>query len=161
MEHQSIKNIFTEKPLEKSVLIKGWLRTARHSKGLSFLEVNDGSCFSGLQVIADAKLENYEQEVTKLLTGSAVSVKGTVVESPGKGQSIEIQAAEIEVVGQAPADYPLQKKRHSFEFLRTIAHLRPRTNTIGAIFRVPEGEARTQVVRARVQIRKKVEEVLK
>ncbi|MBU0505222.1 MAG: asparagine--tRNA ligase [bacterium] len=136
MEHQSIKNIFTEKPLEKSVLIKGWLRTARHSKGLSFLEVNDGSCFSGLQVIADAKLENYEQEVTKLLTGSAVSVKGTVVESPGKGQSIEIQAAEIEVVGQAPADYPLQKKRHSFEFLRTIAHLRPRTNTIGAIFRV-------------------------
>jgi len=134
--HQSIKEVLKISPLDKTVTIKGWIRTARHSKGLSFLEVNDGSCFSSLQAIADNKLSNYDTDVTSLLTGCSVSVTGTVVESPGKGQAIEIQATDIKVVGSVAEDYPLQKKRHGFEFLRTIAHLRPRTNTIGAVFRV-------------------------
>ncbi len=136
MTHQSIKEVLKISPLDKTVTIKGWIRTARHSKGLSFLEVNDGSCFSSLQAIADNKLSNYDTDVTSLLTGCSVSVTGTVVESPGKGQAIEIQATDIKVVGSVAEDYPLQKKRHGFEFLRTIAHLRPRTNTIGAVFRV-------------------------
>ncbi|MBW1708006.1 MAG: asparagine--tRNA ligase, partial [Deltaproteobacteria bacterium] len=116
----------------------GWVRTKRDSKGgFSFIEVNDGSCLSGLQIIADEKLPNYKDEVLKLQTGCSVRVFGTLVSSPGKGQKVELQAREIEVLGWAdPEVYPLQKKRHSFEFLRTIAHLRPRTNTFGAVARV-------------------------
>ncbi|HLD44256.1 MAG TPA: asparagine--tRNA ligase, partial [bacterium] len=142
MTHQSIKEILKQSPIAKTVTIKGWLRTARHSKGLSFLEVNDGSCFSSLQAIADDKLANYDSEVSRLLTGCAVAVTGLVVESPGKGQSIELQAQNIEVIGSSADDYPLQKKRHTFEYLRTIAHLRPRTNTIGAVLRVRNAAAR-------------------
>lgn len=116
----------------------GWVRTKRDSKGgFSFLEVNDGSSLSSLQIIADGKLPNYKDEVCALQTGCSIKVSGLLAASPGKGQRVELQAEEIEVVGWAdPAVYPLQKKRHSFEFLRSIAHLRPRTNTFGAVARL-------------------------
>ena len=116
----------------------GWVRTKRDSKGgFSFLEVNDGSSLSSLQIIADGKLPNYKDEVCALQTGCSIKVSGLLAASPGKGQRVELQAEEVEVVGWAdPAVYPLQKKRHSFEFLRSIAHLRPRTNTFGAVARL-------------------------
>ena len=117
------------------VLIKGWVRTKRDSKEFCFMEVNDGSCLANIQVIANNDLANYDQ-VQKLTTGSALCVTGELVESPGKGQKWEIQANDIEIVSFAPDTYPLQKKRHSDEFLRTIAHLRPRTNKYGAAFRI-------------------------
>ena len=120
------------------IRVMGWIRTRRDSKGgFSFLELNDGSCLSNLQVIADHKLEGYADIAEKMHTGSCIAVTGKLVQSPGKGQSVELQAAAIEVYGSAdPKEYPLQKKRHSFEFLREIAHLRPRTNTFGAVMRV-------------------------
>jgi asparaginyl-tRNA synthetase len=117
------------------VLIKGWVRTRRDSKTFSFIEVNDGSCLKNLQVIADSTLDKYE-DIKKITTGSAVSIKGKQVASQGKGQSWELVANQVEIVHLAPEDFPLQKKRHSDEFLRTIAHLRPRTNKYGAIFRI-------------------------
>jgi len=122
----------------------GWVRTRRDSKGgFSFVEVNDGSCLSGLQIIADQGLPNYEDEVFKLQTGCSIQASGTLAESPGKGQKVELKAASIRMLGWAdPETYPLQKKRHSFEFLRTIAHLRPRTNTFGAVARVRNAMAR-------------------
>jgi asparaginyl-tRNA synthetase len=122
----------------KEIILQGWVRTRRDSKaGFSFLELNDGSCFGNIQVIADEDLENYESDVKRLSPGCSVTVHGLVKESPGKGQATEIQASRVVVHGEADAEtYPLQKKRHSFEFLRTIAHLRPRTNTFGAIARV-------------------------
>ncbi len=116
--------------------VRGWLRTARHSKGVSFLDVSDGSCLAGLQVVAGPELANYADEITRLDTGCAVEVDGELVPSQGKGQALELRAGRLVVVGWADADYPLQKKRHGFEFLRTIAHLRPRTNTLGAVLRV-------------------------
>ncbi len=127
------------------VVLQGWLRTRRDSKaGFSFLELNDGSCMGNIQVIAEAGLDNYEADVKRLTVGSSLTVVGTVRESPGKGQATEVQAGQIQVHGIADGEsYPLQKKRHSFEFLRTIAHLRPRTNTFGAIARV-----RNQVCRS-------------
>jgi asparaginyl-tRNA synthetase len=120
----------------ESVRVNGWVRTRRDSKGFSFLEVYDGSCMSGLQVIADSSLKNYDAEVLKLTTGSSLGVDGLLVESPGKGQKYELRATGVVVYGFTPADYPLQKKQHSFEFLREIAHLRPRTNSIGAVARM-------------------------
>jgi asparaginyl-tRNA synthetase len=118
------------------ILVKGWVRTKRDAKGFSFLEVNDGSCLKNIQVIADEKIPGYDA-VKHITTGSAVSVEGNLVESPGKGQKWEIQAITVTLIGEADAEtYPLQKKRHSDEFLRTIAHLRPRTNKYGAIFRI-------------------------
>ncbi len=121
----------------QSVCIQGWIRTRRDSKGgFSFLEVNDGSCMANIQVIADADLPNYEQEVQKLSAGCSVSISGEVKESGGK-QETEIQASEVVVHGWSdPETYPLQKKRHSFEKLREWAHLRPRSNTFGAVARV-------------------------
>ena len=121
----------------ESVCIEGWIRTRRDSKGgFSFLEVNDGSCLANIQVIADADLPNYEEEVQKLSAGCSVSITGEVKESSGK-QDTEILAAEVTVHGWAdPETFPLQKKRHSFEKLREWAHLRPRTNTFGAVTRV-------------------------
>ena len=116
----------------------GWVRTRRDSKGgFSFIEINDGSSLAGLQIIADKELANYETEILKLQTGCSIKAAGILAASPGKGQKMELKAEEIEVVGWSDPDvYPLQKKRHSFEFLRTIAHLRPRTNTFGAVARV-------------------------
>ena len=122
----------------QQVILQGWVRTRRDSKaGFSFLELNDGSSLGNIQVIAETSLPNYESDVKRLTVGSSVSVTGTVRESPGKGQATEILAQGITIHGLADAEsYPLQKKRHSMEFLRTIAHLRPRTNTFGAIVRV-------------------------
>jgi asparaginyl-tRNA synthetase len=113
------------------------VRTRRDSKGgFSFIELNDGSCLANLQVLAEAQLPNYKDEISKLTIGSSVRVEGSVVESPGKGQAIEVKAEKIHVYGFADQSYPLQKKGASFEFLRTIAHLRPRTNSLGAVFRI-------------------------
>ena len=121
----------------EKVEIAGWVRTRRDTGGFSFLEVNDGSCLANMQIIADKTLENYEQDVKRLTTGCSVRVEGTLQESPAKGQAVELLASRIEVVGWAdPEQYPLQKKRHSFEFLREITHLRPRTNALGAVARV-------------------------
>ncbi|MGD2268885.1 MAG: asparagine--tRNA ligase [Desulfobacterales bacterium] len=129
-----IKLLQSDSPSEK-VLVKGWVRTRRDAKGFSFIEINDGSCLKNLQVIADAKLANYE-EIKKLATGSAVSVAGKLTESQGTGQTWEVQAETVSIISPAPESYPLQKKRHTDEYLRTIAHLRPRTNKYGAVFRV-------------------------
>jgi asparaginyl-tRNA synthetase len=122
----------------QQIRLQGWVRSRRDSKGgFSFLDLNDGSCQANIQVLADAALANYESEIKHLSAGCSVTVDGTLRASPGGGQATEVQAQAITVHGWAdPATYPLQKKRHSFEFLRTLAHLRPRTNTFGAIARV-------------------------
>ncbi len=117
------------------VLIKGWVRTKRDSKEFCFMEVNDGSCLKNIQVIANNDLDNYTQ-IQTITTGTSVCVAGSLVASPGKGQTWEIQAGKIDILNIALESYPLQKKRHSDEFLRTIAHLRPRTNKYGAAFRI-------------------------
>ncbi|MDF1817621.1 MAG: asparagine--tRNA ligase [Immundisolibacteraceae bacterium] len=124
----------SEQPFTE-LLIKGWVRTRRDSKNFSFLEVNDGSCLANLQVIAQDDLTDYPV-IQQASTGAAVAIKGELVESPGKGQRWELHARSIELLGSSSEDYPLQKKRHSDEFLRTIAHLRPRTNKYGAMFRL-------------------------
>ena len=122
---------------EEKTTIQGWIRTKREQKGFAFIEVNDGSSMSGLQVVLEADLPNYETILKNLNTGASVEVEGTLAPSPGKGQRIELKASSVTLYGDADPDtYPLQKKRHSFEFLRTIAHLRSRTNTIGAVMRV-------------------------
>jgi len=118
-----------------SLLAKGWVRTRRDSKDFSFIELNDGSCLSNIQVIADGALPNYDA-IKKILTGSAISVEGALIASPGSGQNWEIRATKIDMIGHAPDSYPLQKKRHTDEYLRSIAHLRPRTNKYGAMFRM-------------------------
>jgi asparaginyl-tRNA synthetase len=140
--NQSVRRILAAGAAGDEVTVRGWVRTARHSKGVSFLEVSDGSCFAGLQVVLEPDLPNFESELRQLGTGCAVAATGALVESPGKGQRLELAAASVEVVGGVADDYPLQKKRHSFEFLRTIAHLRPRTNTIGAVLRVRNAASR-------------------
>lgn len=119
----------------KSVLVQGWVRTVRDQKQFSFVEINDGSLLTGIQIVAQSDIESYG-EIDKLSTGSAAEVTGVVVESQGKGQKYEVQAQTIKLLGDCPADYPLQKKRHSQEFLRSIAHLRARTNSISAVSRV-------------------------
>lgn len=121
---------------DQEVCVRGWVRTKRESKALLFLNLNDGSNQSGIQIIVDNALDNYAG-VQRLTTGSSVAVCGKLVASPGKGQAYEIQANEVHVYGYAPGEaYPLQKKGHTLEFLREIAHLRPRTNTFGAVFRI-------------------------
>ncbi len=122
-----------------SVTVRGWVRSRRDSKaGLSFMQVNDGSCLDSLQVVAPAQLPNYSSEILHAATGSAVQVQGTLVESRGRGQAVEVQAKSIELLGavEDPETYPISPKRHSFEYLREVAHLRPRTNTFGAVARV-------------------------
>lgn len=122
----------------KQVRVRGWVRTRRDSKGgFSFIELNDGSCQGNVQIVAPGELANYESQIKHLHTGASIVVEGEVKASPAKGQATEVHAVKIDVVGDAPVDtYPLQKKGHTFEFLRTIAHLRPRTNTFGAIARL-------------------------
>jgi asparaginyl-tRNA synthetase len=122
----------------RHVRLQGWVRTRRDSKGgFSFIELNDGSCQGNVQVVAPGELSNYESDVKHLHTGASVVIEGEVKASPAKGQPTEVQASRVERVGDAdPEKYPLQKKGHTFEFLRTIAHLRPRTNTFGAVARV-------------------------
>ena len=136
----SVKNLLSDEALIGShVTVQGWLRSKRDSKaGISFLAVNDGSHFDSLQCVAPKELENYEDEVLKLSTGCAVIVSGELVASQGGGQSVEIQASHFELIGgiDDPESYPIAKKRHTFEYLRTQAHLRTRTNTFGAVTRV-------------------------
>ncbi len=131
-----IKEIFQTGQPDQSVTVQGWVRTKRELKEFTFLEVNDGSSLANLQVILEPTLPDYENVLKTISTETAIAVSGNLVLSPGKGQNIELKAAEITLYGDCPADYPLQKKRHSFEFLRTIAHLRARTNTLGAVMRV-------------------------
>ena len=125
-----------------AVAVQGWLKTARHAKGVSFLEVTDGSYLSGIQVVAEPGLANYESEVLPLRTGCAIRAAGELVASPGAGQRFEIRAARVEPIGGVGDDYPLQKKRHTLEFLRTLGHLRLRSNTLGAVARVRHAAAR-------------------
>ncbi len=136
----SVKNLLGDEALIGSlVTVQGWLRSKRDSKaGISFLAVNDGSHFDSLQCVAPKELSHYEDEVLKLSTGCAVSVSGELVASQGGGQSVEIQASKVELIGDIddPESYPIAKKRHTFEYLRTQAHLRTRTNTFGAVTRV-------------------------
>jgi asparaginyl-tRNA synthetase len=122
----------------EEVRISGWVRTRRDTKEFSFIELYDGSCLDGAQVIARSSLSNYAA-ILHCTTGSSITVEGTVVDSPGRGQKYEVRAEDVAVHCVAPPDYPLQKKRHSFEFLRGIAHLRPRTNALGAVARLRSG----------------------
>ncbi|MBV5319144.1 MAG: asparagine--tRNA ligase [Desulfobulbaceae bacterium] len=132
-----IGDILRRQPVGETIEISGWVRTRRDSGGLSFLEINDGSCLANLQVIADDRLANYESEVKRLTTGCSLRVRGQLVASPAKGQAVEVQLEALTVIGWAdPETYPLQKKRHSFEYLRSLAHLRSRTNALGAVARV-------------------------
>ncbi|MCL4147736.1 UNVERIFIED_CONTAM: hypothetical protein GTU68_054366 [Idotea baltica] len=131
-----IVDVLKKSEVGASVTISGWVRTRRDSKEFSFLEVNDGSCFACIQVLADTELDGFKDSVLQASTGASVTVEGELVESPGKGQSLEIKATKVDLIGASHPDYPLQKKRHTNEYLRTIAHLRPRTNTFGAVFRL-------------------------
>ncbi len=137
MEVTTVRELFrhADRFLQRKIKVNGWVRTVRSSKNFGFIELNDGTFFTNLQVVFDDGLDNFK-EVAKLVTGSAIVVEGQFTESPGAKQPFELKAERIEVAGAAAQDYPLQKKRHSFEFLRTIAHLRPRTNTFSAVFRV-------------------------
>ena len=138
MKRTKIKDLLDRKEERQEVLVKGWVRTRRDSKGgFSFIELNDGSCLANIQVIAEHSLKNFLELDKQITTGSCMAITGKLVISQGKGQKMEIQSTELELYGTADAEtFPLQKKRHSFEYLREIAHLRPRTNTFGAVMRV-------------------------
>src|SRR5438045_398279 len=139
-ERIAISSILSGKlPVGAGVTVRGWVRTRRDSKaGLSFIHVHDGSCFDPLQIVAPAALSNYESEIKKLTTGCSVIAVGTLSASQGQAQAVEVQADSVEVVGWVddPDTYPIQPKKTSFEYLREVAHLRPRTNTLGAVARV-------------------------
>ncbi|WP_031482217.1 asparagine--tRNA ligase [Maridesulfovibrio frigidus] len=136
MKRTCIKDALNAESSVSEILIKGWVRTKRDSKGFSFLEINDGSCIKNIQAIIDHTPE-IVAVLEKINTGASVSVTGELIESPGKGQKWEVRGKTVEMLGAADAEtFPLQKKRHSDEFLRTIAHLRPRTNKFGAMFRI-------------------------
>jgi asparaginyl-tRNA synthetase len=125
------------------VTVRGWIRSKRESKEFAFVDINDGSCMANIQVVINQDVPNYTTILKQINTGASVEIEGEVVESPAKGQRIEIKASQVTVYGEADAEtYPLQKKRHSFEFLRDIGHLRSRTNTLGAVFRVRNACAR-------------------
>ncbi len=146
MTPHSIRSILHhEIPPGTEVCIEGWVRSRRSSKGgFSFVHVHDGSCFDSLQAVVDAALPNYASEIEALSAGCAVRIRGELVESRGRNQDREIRAGAVEVVGWVddPESYPIAKKRHTFEYLRSVAHLRPRTNTFGAVARVRNGIAR-------------------
>jgi asparaginyl-tRNA synthetase len=137
MQTTLVKSLFreTEKFLDKEIHMSGWVRKIRDQKNFGFIELNDGSFFKGVQVVFDEKLANFE-ELAKLSIASSIVVTGKVVKSQGAGQTFEVLATKVEVIQKASAEYPLQNKRHSFEYLREIAHLRPRGNTFSAVFRV-------------------------
>ena len=137
MQLTTVKKLFAEpeKYLDKEIRVGGWIRSIRDSKAFGFIVLNDGSCFETLQIVYHDTMDNFA-EISKLNVGAAILVKGTLVATPEAKQPFEIQAAEVAVEGLSSADYPLQKKRHTFEYLRTITHLRPRTNTFQAVFRV-------------------------
>jgi asparaginyl-tRNA synthetase len=136
MKRQRIKAILNSTTTPVPVLVMGWVRTKRESKAFSFLEINDGSTILNLQIVLDAGIADYEI-LKQISTGASVQVEGTLVASQGKGQSVEVQASAVKLIGAAdPETFPLQKKGHTLEFLREIAHLRPRTNTFGAVLRL-------------------------
>lgn len=137
MKKITVKSLYreTEKYLDQEVIINGWVKKIRDQKNFGFIEVNDGSFFKGVQVVFDTRLSNFE-EISRLSIISSIEVKGKLVKSQGAGQAFEIMAEEINVFQKADLEYPLQNKRHTFEYLRTKAHLRPRTNTFSAVFRV-------------------------
>lgn len=135
MPRDKIAALLSTDRAPSTIILKGWVRTKRDSKTFSFIEINDGSCLANMQVIADAALENYD-DIRHLTTGSAVMIEGRMVPSQGKGQQWETHASQVTILNLAPESYPLQKKRHTDEYLRTIAHLRPRTNKYGAAFRI-------------------------
>ena len=145
MDRLSVAQARQAESVGKSARIQGWVRTRRDSKGgFSFLEINDGSCLGNVQVVADAKLPNYADEILKLHAGASVCVEGEVLASPGGKQATEVRASKVAMLGNAdPSTYPMQKKGHSMEFLREQAHLRPRSNTFGAVTRV-----RSQITRS-------------
>ena len=132
--NQRIAAILKDGAVGTSLTVQGWVRSLRVGKGVAFLALNDGSCVTGLQVVLEAGMPGYD-EVCRLGTGSAVGVGGTLVASPAAGQTMELRAEQVTIYGGVDESYPLQKKHHSFEFLRSIAHLRPRANTFGAVFR--------------------------
>ena len=137
MINRRIKDVLHNGEADEKLTVCGWVRTKRELKGFAFIEVNDGSSLAGLQVVLDENTLDYEAVLKKLNTGASVEVTGVLVPSQGKGQRIELKAQTVTVYGEAdPETYPLQKKRHSFEFLRTIGHLRSRTNSLGAVLRV-------------------------
>lgn len=136
MTRTPVAQILSSEKAPDSALVQGWVRTKRDSKAFSFIELNDGSCLANLQIVADATLPEYGESVLPLTTGASVSVEGKIVPSQGKGQKWEMQASKVTLLGTAESDFPLQKKGHSMEFLRSIAHLRPRSNLFGAVFRV-------------------------
>jgi len=139
MNTLDIVDILATEPTGQSMTVQGWVRSRRDSKaGLSFIALYDGSCFDALQVIAEQSMSNYQDDVLRLSAGYAIEVTGTLVASQGKGQSAEIHATQIAIIGDVddPEQYPVAKKRHTFEYLRQVAHLRPRTNAFGAISRV-------------------------
>ena len=137
MEKALVKKLYRETSvfMGKEIEISGWVRKIRVSKGFGFIEINDGSFFKGVQIVFDETLANFD-EISRVSIASSLIIKGLVVESQGAGQTFEVKAISIEVFQKADLDYPLQNKRHSMEFLREIAHLRPRTNTFSAVFRV-------------------------
>ena len=130
-----IKHVLKRSEPTDDLHVAGWVRTRRDSKGFSFLELNDGTCLGNLQIVADAGIPGYDA-IAKMLTGASIEVRGKLIPSPAAGQAWEMQAASLKLLGEVPEDYPLQKKGHSTEFLRSIAHLRPRTNLYGAVFRM-------------------------
>ena len=130
-----LKKLLTADAPLQDVEVRGWVRTLRASKEVCFIELNDGSCFASLQLVADRTVENFA-ELSHIGTGACIKAVGNLIDSPAKGQRWELHVKELTVVGNADPSYPLQKKRHSFEYLRTIAHLRPRSNTFGAVFRL-------------------------
>ncbi|MBM3191131.1 MAG: asparagine--tRNA ligase [Chlamydiae bacterium] len=133
---QKLKNTAPQEILGKTLTVYGWIRSARHQKNFSFLAINDGSCLSNFQIVIDDTFPGYASLIDSLSTGASIEATGTLVASQGSEQALEMKATSLKLLGASPSDYPLQKKRHSFEYLRTIAHLRPRTNTQGAVARV-------------------------
>jgi len=131
----SIANLLSQGVAEQTYMIAGWVRSARISKGIAFIVVNDGSNLAGIQVVAEQGSSNFE-EINRIGTGCSVKVSGILVASPAAGQDYELRATTLTIIGQSDEAYPLQKKRHTFEYLRDIAHLRPRSNTFGAVFRL-------------------------
>ncbi|MBN2802889.1 MAG: asparagine--tRNA ligase [Deltaproteobacteria bacterium] len=132
----TIKTILENGNSGDNLTVKGWVQTSRTGKSVSFIELSDGSTIKTLQIVLNPDLENYDDVIRHALTGSAVIATGVLIDSPAAGQQFELTAKSVVIAGSVDPDYPLQKKRHSFEFLRTIGHLRPRTRTFGAVFRV-------------------------
>ena len=135
MSVPNVRTLIASTAPQQGITAQGWVRTRRDSKNCTFIEINDGSCLRGLQVVADASLP-CASVYPHILTGASIRVTGDLVASPGGKQAFELLAKDIAIIGEADVTYPLQKKGHTVEFLREIAHLRPRTNLLGSVFRV-------------------------